>query len=105
MSKPRFQCAVYLDAEDMAFVHFAAAKKVGRSRADVIRTLIAARRQQYQAGFNAWLMSPEGRSTLRAEGLDGLVHPTFSAPATQAEPVEQAAQDMGIETVQGESGS
>lgn len=108
MTKPRFQCAVYLDADDMAFVLFAEAKKVGKSRADVIRTLIAARRVQYQAGFNAWLMSPEGRNILRAEGLDGLVKPVFETPAIQAEPVEQAvqaAQDTGIEQVEGESGS
>lgn len=105
MSKPRFQCAVYLDADDMAFVLYAEAKKVGKSRADVIRTLIAARRTQYQTTFNKWLLSSEGRNTLRAEGLDGLVHPKYETPASPADPVERAADDTGIETVEGESGS
>lgn len=86
MTKARFQSAILLDAPETAFLLFAQSKGLGKSRAEVIRQLIKARRIQYQSGFNAWLVSPEGRSVLRAEGLDGLVAPEFGTQTITSEP-------------------
>lgn len=100
MTKARFQCAVYLDPEDTAFLLFAQARGLGKSRADVIRKLITARRAQYQAGLNTWLISPEGRNLLRVEGLEGLVgpnlNPTVVGEVEIVDPVPEAANNTGV---------
>ena len=109
MTKARFQHALYLDAETTAFLAFAQAKGRGKSRADVIRKLITARRLQYQEGFHRWLRSPEGQARIRAEGL-GTVS-SYAGPVAKARISQQAVEELlaapstPIEALQGESGS
>lgn len=92
MTKARFQSAILLDAEDTAFLAFAKAKGLGKSRADVIRKLITARRIQYQDGFHKWLRSPEGQAVIRVEGLGSVS--SVAGPLTKVRIGEQAVEGL-----------
>lgn len=92
MTKPMFQAPILLDAEDTAFVHFAKAKGLGKSRAAVVRNIITAHRLRCEAGFKKWLLSPEGQAVIRAEGLGAVS--LFGGPVAKAQIAKQAVDQL-----------
>lgn len=92
MTRARFQSAILLDADDTAFLAFAQAKGLGKSRADVIRKFVTARRVQYQDGFSRWLLSPEGQAIIRAEGLGSVSG--VGGPVAKARIGQQAVEEL-----------